>query len=186
MFLRERLGWAQWLGIAVFLLGALLYFGPTWLAEGQRVGLLIGLLGVLANAMQGLMGRAINRSHKLPPLLVTAVSMAIGSTILLGTGLAVHDLPPLSLRSWAMIGWLAVVNTAFAFWLWNHTQRSLDAVESSLINNTMLIQIAVLAWVYLGERPSGLQLAGILLAFSGVLIVQVWGALKGRGHLLGK
>ena len=40
--------------------------------------------------------------------------------------------------------WLALVNSAFAFTLWNRTLRTLSATESSVINNTMLIQIAIL------------------------------------------
>lgn len=43
------------------------------------------------------------------------------------------------------------MNTAFAFTSWNATLRRLSAMESSVVNTTMLIQIAVLAWVFLGE-----------------------------------
>jgi len=46
-------------------------------------------------------------------------------------------------------------------------------VESSVINNTMLIQIAVLAWVFLGEGLNGRAIAGLALAGAGTLIVQV-------------
>jgi drug/metabolite transporter (DMT)-like permease len=46
-----------------------------------------------------------------------------------------------------IIGWLSVINTAFAFTLWNHTLRTLTAVESSVMNNTVLVQIA-------GRRPA--------------------------------
>ncbi len=35
----------------------------------------------------------------------------------------------------------------------NASLRRLSALESAAINNTMLIQIAVLAWVFLGEAP---------------------------------
>ena len=45
-----------------------------------------------------------------------------------------------------------------------------------MINNTMLIQIALLAWIYLGERPTLVQLTGIGLAFLGALVVQIVGA----------
>jgi drug/metabolite transporter (DMT)-like permease len=105
---------------------------------------------------------------------VTTISMTIGAVLLLGTGLVTQGLPPLTLTHWAVIGWLAVVNTAFTFTLWNLTQRSLSAVESSIINNTMMIQIAVLAWVFLGERVTWKEVLGMALAAAGVLIVQLW------------
>ena len=49
----------------------------------------------------------------------------------------------------------------------------LTATESSVINNTMLIQIAVLAWVFLGESLGARQMAGLLLALLGTLVVQL-------------
>jgi drug/metabolite transporter (DMT)-like permease len=65
------------------------------------------------------------------------------------------------------------VNTAFAFTLWNHTLRTLSATQSSIINSTMLVQIAVLAWLFLGERLSGQEGIGMVLAGIGAMIVQL-------------
>jgi drug/metabolite transporter (DMT)-like permease len=45
-------------------------------------------------------------------------------------------------------------------------------VESSIINNTMLIQIAILAWLFLGDQLSGQEIVGLALAVAGTLIVQ--------------
>jgi drug/metabolite transporter (DMT)-like permease len=99
--------------------------------------------------------------------------MGIGSVTLLATGLIVEGWPVLNLSSWAIILWLAVVNSAFAFTLWNNTLRTLSAVESSIINNTMLVQIAILAWLFLGETLSGRQIVGLILAALGALVVQL-------------
>jgi drug/metabolite transporter (DMT)-like permease len=74
-----------------------------------------------------------------------------------------------------MIAWLAVVNSALAFTLWNHTQRYLAAAESSLINNTMLIQITFLAWVFLREPVGVKQALGLGLAAIGAAVVQLRG-----------
>jgi drug/metabolite transporter (DMT)-like permease len=46
-------------------------------------------------------------------------------------------------------------------------------MESSIINNTMLIQIAVLAWIFLGETLTLAQILGMLLAAVGALLVQL-------------
>jgi drug/metabolite transporter (DMT)-like permease len=95
--------------------------------------------------------------------------------VLLAIGLALQGLPALSLTQWAIIGWLAVVNTAFAFTLWNHTQRTLSAVESSVINSTLIAQIPVLAWLFLDEPLTPQKVAGLALAGVGALLVQLWG-----------
>jgi len=133
----------------------------------------VALIGVLANAGSSILGRYVNRMGAISPLQVTTISMGVGATLLLVTGLVTQGLPDLSMSNWAVIGWLAVVNTAFAFTLWNKTLRVLSAMESSIINSTMLIQIAVLAWVFLGERITWQEGFGMLLAGAGVLIVQL-------------
>jgi len=74
---------------------------------------------------------------------------------------------------------MSVVNTAFAFTLWNRTLQDLTAVESSVINNTMLIQIAFLSWAFLGERLGLIDLIGLLIAAIGIVMV----SLKSRSTL---
>jgi drug/metabolite transporter (DMT)-like permease len=169
----EQVTRGQWIGMGIALAGAGVYFGTSAFASGEALGLLIVGVGVLANALSVLLGRQVNRAARLSPLTVTVVSMGIGAWLLLIIGIAVQGLPALNLQGVLIIGWLAVVNTAFAFTLWNHTQRTLPAVETSIINNTMLIQIAVLAWVFLGETLALREIAGLALAAVGTLVVQV-------------
>jgi drug/metabolite transporter (DMT)-like permease len=162
----------QWSGIAVFLAGILVYFLPFEMAI-RALGLTAALVGLLANVVSTVMGRAVNRRRDLHPLVVTVVSMGAGSLALLAVGIVVQGLPYLGVRSWGIVIYLAVVNTALAFTLWNHTLRQLTAMESSIINNTMLLQIVILAWIFLDE-PLGWKAAlGIALAAAGALMVQL-------------
>lgn len=130
-------------------------------------------IGVLANAGSAVLGRAINREGHLRPLTITTVSMGIGATILLIAGLTTQRMPSLSWQSWAIIAWLAIINTAFAFTLWNLSLRTLSAMESSIINNTMAVQIPILAVVFLGERLTGREATGLVIAILGTLLVQL-------------
>lgn len=171
--LREIPSRLQWLGIAIFLAGVLAYFYPSISLAGPPLGFLLGGLTVCANAAASILGRSINRLKSIPPLVVTVVSMGIGALILLGVGLAVEGWPALSLANWAVIAWLAVVNTAFAFTLWNQSLQVLSAMESSIINNTMLVQIALLAWLFLGEELNGLDMIGLALAAVGILLANL-------------
>ncbi len=163
---------AQGFGVTLFIIGVLVYFIPVALPAEQGLGLLVVLGGVAANAASTVLARAINRGEHLSPLAITTVSMGIGAALLLGAGFATSTLPPLSLTTWAIIVWLAVVNTAFAFTLWNHTMRTLAAMESSAINNLMLIFIPVLAFVFLGEGISLKSGIGFALAVLGIFAVQ--------------
>ena len=171
--LQELPGRLQWIGMAVNLCGVGLYFFPDAFQNASLAGVLVVLAGVAANALSSLLNRGINRSSRLPVIVVTTISMGIGSVLLLLSGILVQGLPAISIKGWGIVLWLAVVNTALAFNIWNYTLRTLTAMESSLINSTMLVQIALLAWLILGEDLTGQQWAGIALAAIGVVLVQV-------------
>ncbi len=173
LFLSERPTILQWGGVGLFLIGVVIYFYPAVFPADRIIGLLIAGVAVLANAGSAVLGRYVNREQNLSPLIVTVISMGIGAGVLLTTGIILQGLPTLTIAHGLIIFWLALVNTAFAFTLWNHTLQSLSAVESSIINNTMLVQIAFLAWVFLGEQISGREIVGLVLAMVGILIVQL-------------
>ena len=162
----------QWAGMVLFLMGILVYFYPFDMPI-RTLGLFAALIGLVANVASTLMGRAVNRKRDLHPLVVTVVSMGVGAVVLLVIGVTVQGLPRLDSRSWGIVIYLAVVNTALAFTLWNHTLRQLTAMESSIINNTMLLQIVILAWAFLGEPLGWGAVVGIGLAAVGALLVQL-------------
>jgi drug/metabolite transporter (DMT)-like permease len=172
VFLAERPTLWQWGGIGCYLLGIMAYFFPTSISTNHLLGFIAVAFTVLGNAVSVLLGRSINRSRDLHPLVITVVSMGSGALLLLVVGICLQGFPRLSLVDIALILWLAVVNTAFAFTLWNHTLRILSATESSMINNTILIFIAVLAWVFLDEHLALQGCFGLILAAIGILIVQ--------------
>ena len=171
--LKERLSTLQWGGIFTFLVGVLIYFLPLSIPKGQAIGFLLAGFTVCANSAASILGRSINRERTTSPLVVTGISMGIGALILLGSGVVVQGLPAISVKGWLIIGILALVNTAFAFTLWNKTLQSLSAVESSIINNTMLVQIALLAWIFLGETISTREVIGLILAMTGIVMAQL-------------
>jgi drug/metabolite transporter (DMT)-like permease len=171
----------QWIGVFINVVGVIVYFYPESFPSDQIVGLIVVGVGVLANAGSSILGRRINRAGDVPPLIVTVISMGVGAVVLLVTGLLTERFPRLDLLHWAIIGWLAVANTALAFTLWNHTLRVLSAVESSIINNTMLIQVTVLSWLFLGEALDWWQIVGMGLAGLGTLVVQLRHPMGGAG-----
>jgi drug/metabolite transporter (DMT)-like permease len=172
----ERPSALQAAGIALLTIGAAVYFGPFDVPAGALAGFAAAAVCVAAAAASSHLGRSLAREgigRLGGPIGLTAFSMLVGGVALLAVGLAVEGWPALDAAGWLIIGWLAVVNTAFAFTLWNHTLRTLTAVESSVVNNTMTIQIAVLAVVFLGERLEPLQVAGLVLAALGAAVVQL-------------
>lgn len=177
--LAERPSRRQWLGVATFIAGAVVFLYPGAFSGGRLVGMAIAGVCLLASAGGTILGRTVNRTATLGPLLVTVISMGIGASALLVSGTVLQGMPSIPLSAWLIVVWLAVVNTALAFTLWNLTQRTLSAVESSVVNNTMLIQVAILAWIFLGEQLGLKEIAGLTVAALGVLLVQL-GEAAGR------
>lgn len=169
--LGERAAIRQVAGAALVALGAWLYFSGD--LGATAVGMIAALAALVANTFSSVFGRHVNRGHSIPAVVVTTVSMVIGAALLLVTGLAVDGWPSVSGRAALIIGWLAVVNTALAFTLWNVSLRRLTALESAGINNTMLIQIAVLAWIFLDEQPGVMGAVGVLVVSLGVFLTQL-------------
>jgi len=176
MLLRERPARVQWLGIVMALAGIYVYFYPVDVGKSQIIGICASLVGMMGFASAAIVGRNVGRSRTLSPLLVTAVSMGVGSVVLISCGLILEGVPAVSPRNWMIILWLSVVNTALAFVVWNYTLRTLTAVESNIITNVMVPEIAVLGWWFLGERLSLLDAGGLSLVVLGTVLVQLGGA----------
>ena len=171
--LSEKPTTIQWIGSSLFIVGIITYFLPISLIANQAIGLLVMLIGVLANAISAIIGRDINRNKDISPLVITFISMGVGAIILIIIGFSMNGIPEISFKTWGFLLWLAVINTAFAFTLWNLTLRTLTAMESSIINGTMLIQIAILAWYFLGETITFKEGIGLTIAAFGAVLVQI-------------
>lgn len=173
IFLREHPSRGQWFGIILTVIGVAFYFLPVDVNRLPIFGLLVASGGAVTNAVSSLAGRKVNSLGNASPLVITFISMGIGAVLLLVVGVLVQGFGKPDLQSWLLISWLAIVNTAFAFTLWNHTLRTLSAVESSIINSLMMPQIAILAFVFLGETLRDKEIFGLFLVSLGVLIVQL-------------
>lgn len=161
----------QLAGAGLVALGAWSFFAGD--LGATLVGMGAALVGLVANTGASLLGRAVNRGGEVEPLVVTVVSMGVGAALLVAVGVATEGLPAVSGRAWLIVSWLAVVNTAFAFTWWNLSLRRLSALESSVINTSMPVQIAVLAWAFLGESLGAGEAIGILLVTAGVVLASV-------------
>jgi len=170
---KERPSLIQWLGVLISIIGAVVYFLPLDNSAVPTLGYLVALISVLSNSISNLLGRQINHRSGLSPIIVTTISMGIGGLLLLTFGGITQGFGKVNLSQFLIISWLAVVNTAVAFTLWNTALRTLSAVEAGIINNTMLIQVAVLSWLFLDESLTGKQILAMLLVIAGMIVVQL-------------
>jgi drug/metabolite transporter (DMT)-like permease len=171
--LGEKPNWLQWSGVSLNLIGIVLYFFPIGAGNGNPIGWLFALISLFANVIGAVLGRNLNKGGRINPIIVTTISMGIGSILMLSSGIVFQGIPTLSLKSIGIIVLLASVNTALCFSLWNYIQQTLTATESTIINNTMLVQVAILAWLFLGEKQSLQGIIGLSFALIGAIVVQI-------------
>lgn len=172
--LKERLIGYQKVGVLLYSVGVLMYFYPFQKINDIALGLLVALLAIVFNASATLLGRKINQKRLTNSTLLTMISMGVGSVLLLMIASQVETFPTLDGLNVLTLLWLGVVNTALAFTLWNHALEKITATSASLINSTMLIQIALLSWVFLSEALNLRQIIAVLIVFGGVMMVQVF------------
>jgi drug/metabolite transporter (DMT)-like permease len=102
------------------------------------------------------------------PLFEATAGATVASVLL---GLALHDLrlgPP-----WPALGWLALLALTSQVVGWLLITVSMTRLAAGMIGALLLIQPAgsvALSYVFLGERPSVLQLAGVALVLAGVVV----------------
>ncbi|MBA7517831.1 putative amino-acid metabolite efflux pump [subsurface metagenome] len=176
LLIKERPNALQLIFILLALAGTLVYFIPLMdinYSTTALIGLLVVGFGVVTNSVSAIFGRKINKSQTVSPLIVTAISMLIGSIVLLITGLIIEGISTISITAIVYILLLSIVNTAIAFTLWNKAMQKLRALEITIINNTMLIQITFLAVIFLGERPKPLEWVGLAILGISALLVQI-------------
>lgn len=172
LFLKEiPSGW-QILGVFISLLGSGIFFSRGF-QPGEPLGLVIMAVGLIGFMAFGLMGRGIAREGSLDTLTLTALPLLIGGGITLIAALLWEGLPRLTGESVLIVLWLALVNTAIGYWIYNHALRTLTALEMNMVMNLSPVFTALLSWIILGERLVGIQYLGMVIMIAGVAFVQL-------------
>lgn len=171
----ERASAIQLGGVVVLVAGVVVYFGLQAPPADATSGLLVAASIPVVVGGAAVLGRrvAVRSRDYGGPASMTAIAMLVGASMTLAIALLFEGVPTFSPTAWVLIVWLAVVNTALTYTLWAQSQRSLRAVESSVLGDLTVIQVALLGWVVLGEHLDSAQVVGLVVALSGVVIVQV-------------
>jgi drug/metabolite transporter (DMT)-like permease len=161
----------QIFGVFLGLAGGLLFFSPG-LAPDEPLGLGIIAAGIVGFIIFSALGREVARERNVGTVALTAYPLAFGGGALLLLALPLEGLPAAPLTPWLIIIWLAFINTALAYILYNHALQTLTALEMSVMLNLSPIGTALLAWILLDERITLLQGAGIVIIVVAAFLVQ--------------
>jgi drug/metabolite transporter (DMT)-like permease len=191
--LDERLGRAKLAAVAACTAGCVLVVRPPPGAVGADLaGLAAGLLSGLAYAVYSLMGRAAAQ-RGLDAWSTVLHTFGFGALALLaGLGLAsaaaphhwAGSLDQLLMLGSEPAGWgelllLAAGPTVIGFGLYGASLAHLPASVANLILTLEPALTAALAWAWLGERLSGVQVAGSALIVAGVVALRLGERVRG-------
>jgi drug/metabolite transporter (DMT)-like permease len=188
LLLKERLTWAKILAIVVCLAGCALVSGALEPGEwqGNLLGVATGISSGLFYAIYSLMGRSASQRGLNPwTTLLYTFGPAAGFLLifnLLPGGLIPGSAGNLSDFLWlkdSAAGWgilflLAAGPTVAGFGLYN---VSLSYLPSSVANLIVTLEPAfttVTAYIFLGERLTGIQIGGSLMIIGGVVFLRVY------------
>jgi drug/metabolite transporter (DMT)-like permease len=173
LFLNEKVLRIQLLGLGIAIIGAYAFLSQGILWAGEWFSALIVLASGLFWAVYMVTVRKIQVVGAFSSLQLTITTMGIGTLGLLILAVVFDGFGPISVHFLVIVGWLGVVNTALPFFLWNHALRIIRPYELSVLQNTMLVQTAILAWIFLGEHLTNYMMLGLVLVTLGVILVQI-------------
>lgn len=93
------------------------------------------------------------------------------AALFLGPLLLWRGLWPQLARHWKKIFFIGLLNSAIPFACFSFALLSISTGLSAILNATVPLFGAVIAWLWLKDRPHGLRILGLLIGFAGVALL---------------
>jgi drug/metabolite transporter (DMT)-like permease len=176
IFLGERMVPAQWLGFFLVISGVLLV---TWRVKHSaqekaniKKGAIYGIASMFMMALGIVMVKEILETQ--PLLLTLEVRLAGGVAGMVVFMLVRGQWQSVKANFQQPHSWGTIITASFlaaylSLLLWLAGYRLIDASVASILNETNVVFIILLAWLMLGERIDWRKVAGIALTVGGVI-----------------
>ncbi|MER5864541.1 EamA family transporter [Kitasatospora sp. NPDC002040] len=134
-------------------------------AQLDTVGVLAGLAGAGVMALGTVLTKRWGRPEGVGPLAMTGWQLTVGGLLLVPIALLAEGAPP-ALTGTNLLGYLylAVPNTAVAYWLFFRGVGKLPASSVAFLSLLSPVSATVLGWVFLNQSLTTLQLLGMGIA----------------------
>jgi len=166
----------QWAGVLVAFLGAILFFLQDSKAGLQitfGLGDVLNVTSAMAFAAYGLLSGDLFARY--PGRTVMALSMTIGVLPLLPWAwydILATDWSALRWSVWAALLFSALLPVYVGYWIWNWAVARKGLAHASVYIYVDIVLTGVFAWLFLGERFSGLRLVGAAIILAGVRLAR--------------
>lgn len=116
------------------------------------------------------------------PMTLVALRLAIAAGVMALVARALGERLPRDLATWRQFTVIAFVGNLIPFWLITWGEQEIDSGLAAILMATMPLATLLLAHVFTpDDRLTPTKLAGMLLGFSGILVLVGWEALTGLG-----
>jgi drug/metabolite transporter (DMT)-like permease len=194
--LKERLGWAKLLAVALCLGGCVLISGALNPAAWQvnLLGIVTGILSGLFYAIYSLLGRSASQ-RGLNPWTTLVYTFGFAAVFMLAFNLLGRGFLPGAITQpadflwlgndwagWGLLLLLAMGPTLAGYGLYNVSLTLLPSSVANLIVSLEPAFTAAIAYFLLGERLSWVQVGGSLMILSGVVFLRIYEGWR-AGHV---
>jgi drug/metabolite transporter (DMT)-like permease len=171
VFMGERPGRQQMVAIALAAVGLVAVIAP-WRGLGSVTGSLLALAGGMGWGVGTLLAKRLFQLHAPNVLSVTAWQMLLGAMLTWPFTL----LFPQPEVVWTAeviwgIAYMAILASALGWWLWLSVVRRVSATVAGMSSLGVPVLTVILAWALLGERPTLLEIVGIIFIMAGLVVV---------------
>ncbi|MFD7630577.1 EamA family transporter [Streptomyces sp. NPDC059851] len=146
-------------------------------ARLDAVGVLAGLVSSASMAAGTVMTKRWGRPEGVGPLAMTGWQLTAGGLVIIPVAALVEGAPP-ALDGKALLGYgyMMLINTGIAYWLWFRGIGQLTATSVTLLGPLSPLTAAVIGWAALGQALTPVQLLGMAIAFGATVAGQVFAA----------
>lgn len=176
----ERLSILKLLGLVIGFSGIVVIFSGGLSRPDPNVWW--ALFAMLMSPFASAVASIIVKKHliKEDPVVLNFLQMTAGVIVLFALAAVNEKIADFhwSLVSIAAVTFLGLFGSAFTFVTYYHLLKTMEATKLSLIAFVTPIVAALLGWLMLGESPTLATVAGAVLVFIGIWIVNVLAAKK--------
>ncbi|MBA3890660.1 MAG: DMT family transporter [Gemmatimonadaceae bacterium] len=174
----ERISMRGAVGVALSIAGvALVVFGAPQVARGTMQSTLLGNVLVLGGALCWAVYTILLKpyTHRIDGIQLSAVTM-VGGAVLLGAfalpDVARTDWTRVDGLTWAAIGYSSIGALVIAYLFWYRGVRTLGPTRTAMYSNLQPVIALLVAWMAFGDRPGFVQVAGVSIITTGLVLTR--------------
>jgi len=170
-FLKEIPNAMKIVGVGLSIVGLIMYF-PSQTLSFNSPGYLFLMISLLGFAFYTILGRFVARSGDVPFLVQTSLPFVIGGGLLFTLAMIFEGMPSFTLKSGLILIWMVTFNCIIGYLLYNKSLAVLTALEVNMVTKLQMFFSAIFAFFLLGEKITFIQILAMVVAFTGVYLVQ--------------